>query len=251
MRIVFRALVFVCSLAPWATANAGTISFTGNLRSSANFTGCGTGCMLSPADSDATWAQWAAFSTNFTIPLPEAVKIVTFSYGGGTNGNGAPIAQGGFEPYLSLFDEAGNFLNSTFFGVTCPPGANTNSVSGQCFDVLLDAGVLAAGTYQVAISAFENMSLAENNATGTLADGFTGLGNLAPGEDLHYAFDIEIGGSSIVPEPGTDSMVALAAIALIGISRTGRREVLIWADSPAVAFRCAADCSRGEESDEK
>jgi len=51
------------------------------------------------------------------------------------------IPEGGFEPYLSLFDASGNFLASTFFGTTCPAGANTNTVSGQCFDELLDGGV--------------------------------------------------------------------------------------------------------------
>jgi hypothetical protein len=92
----------------------------------------------------------------------------------------------GRNPY---FDD---FRSSTFSGTTCPSGANTNSSSGQCFDVLLDAGVLVPGTYQIAISAFENMSFAENSGGGKLAAGFTGLGNLAFGEDLHYAFDVHL-----------------------------------------------------------
>ena len=32
------------------------------------------------------------------------MQAVTFSYGGGVNSNGTTIAQGGFEPYLSLFE---------------------------------------------------------------------------------------------------------------------------------------------------
>jgi hypothetical protein len=66
------------------------------------------------------------------------------------------IAGGVFEPSLSLFDGSGNFLASTFFGTTCPAGAQTNTMSGFCYDVLLDGGVLAQGTCQIAISAFEN-----------------------------------------------------------------------------------------------
>ena len=114
---------------------------------------------------------------------------------------GAATAQGGFEPYLSLFDAAGNFLSSTFFGTTCPAGAHTNTVSGFCYDVELDGGTLAPGNYQIAISAFENMSYAENLGTGTLSDGFTGLGNLAAAEDLHYAFDVVLTSTVAVPEP--------------------------------------------------
>lgn len=202
-----------------AHARAGIISsFTGDLRSSATVIDCGANCVLGAGNSDGDYAQWAAVVVPFTVPIQESVRVVTFSYGGGTNGNGAVFLQGGFEPYLSLFDSTGAFLASTFFGIACPPGANTNSSSGQCLDVLLDAGLLSAGNYQVAISAFANMSLAENNGTGTLADGFTGLGNLFPGEDLHYAFDIELGAASPsnpAPEPGTFGLSALTALAFV------------------------------------
>ena len=140
------------------------------------------------------------------------MTAITFSYGGGINGHGTLIPQGGFEPYLSLFDASGNFLASTFFGITCPAGAHINTASGECFDVLLNGGVLSPGTYAITISAFENMSLAENNGLGTLADGFTGLGNLFPGEDMHYAFDVRLQSTSSVPEPS--SLMLLGAVVL-------------------------------------
>ena len=114
--------------------------------------------------------------------------------------------------YLSLFDASGNFLASTFFGTTCPPGALINPTSGACFDVLLDGGTLGAGGYQIAISAFENLSLAENLGSGTLADGFTGLGDLEPGEDLHYAFNVTLTSTSPVPEPSYAWPLTAAAI---------------------------------------
>jgi len=143
------------------------------------------------------------------------MQALTFSYGGGTNGQGASIPQGGFEPYLSLFDASGDFLASTFFGTTCPQGARTNTLSGQCFDVLLDGGTLAVGDYQIAISAFENLSFAENLGSGTLADGFTGLGNLFPGEDLHYAFDVVLTSQAAsAPEPAPGSLLGGAIAAL-------------------------------------
>ena len=200
------------------TAIANTISFTGNLRSDATFTSCGTGCTLGAGNSNGDYAQYAAVVRSFTVLTTSTVQAITFSYGGGVNGAGTPIAQSGFEPYLSLFTSSGNFLSSTFFGTTCPAGAKTNTVLGGCYDVLLNAGTLAAGTYQIALSAFENLSFAENLGTGTLADGFTGLGNLYPGEDMHYAFDVTITPGvtppTPVPEPASGVLVALAGAAL-------------------------------------
>jgi len=182
-------------------AQAEVISFVGNLRTDANVISCGSGCTLGPSNTDGDFAQWAAVVDDFTVSDTSTMQAITFSYGGGVNGNGQTIAQGGFEPYLSLFDASGNFLASTFFGTTCPTGANTNTLSGQCFDELLDGGTLAPGSYQIAISAYENFSFAENYGTGTLADGFTGLGNLNAGEDLHYAYDVILTSTSPVPEP--------------------------------------------------
>lgn len=173
---------------------AATISFTGDLRSDANIVGCGTGCTLDlVADTDETIAQWAARRESFTLAAPATGYAITFSSGGGTNGAGTPIAAGGFQPYLSLFDGAGNFLASTYF----------SPLVGPAYDTSLDFGTLGAGTYQIVISAYLNMSMAENSGTGTLADGFTGLGNLYQGEDLHYAFDVVLeDGGGPVPEPG-------------------------------------------------
>jgi hypothetical protein len=80
---------------------------------------------------------------------------------------------------------------------------------------LLNGGVLAPGKYSITISAFENMSFAENAGTGSLADGFTGLGNLAFGEDLHYAFDVVLHDATPVPEPGTLGLVGCALLLLM------------------------------------
>ena len=195
-------------------AIAGTISFTGDLRTDANFTACGSGCTLGPSNTDGDYAQWAAVSYTFNVPVTSTMTAITFSYGGGVNGAGSTILQGGLEPYLSLFASGGNFLGSTLFGITCPVGANTNTVSGQCYDVELDGGVLTPGTYEIALSAFENMSYAENPGGYLLSDGFTGLGNLAVGEDLHYAFDVNLTSTVATPEPSTWPLMLLAVGAL-------------------------------------
>jgi hypothetical protein len=189
---------------------AETLFYSGNLRTDATVTACGANCTLGPSNSDGDYAQFAAVVETFNIANATTLEAITYSYGGGTSLTGPVVSPGGLEPYLSLFDAAGNFLASTFFGTTCPAGAQT--FNGNCFDEELDYGTLQPGTYEIALSAFENMSLAENNGTGTLADGFTGLGNLAPGEDLHFAFDVVL--PTGTPEPAAWGLLA-AGLAMI------------------------------------
>lgn len=226
---VSRAVGRCCSLtavlaAAWLVpAHANTISFTGDLRADATFLSCGLGCTLGASNSDGDFAQWAAVVRDFNVSTTSVMQAITFSYGGGTNGQGTVIPQGGLEPYLSLFNSSGDFLASTFFGTTCPAGAQTNTISHQCLDVLLNGGALAAGNYQIALSAFENLSLAENLGAGTLTDGFTGLGNLAASEDLHYAFDVILTPQvAPVPEPSAVWLCMAAVTALYCFSRRQR-----------------------------
>src|SRR5271156_4235951 len=127
--------LFVLAALVLPAANAETISFVGNLRTDADVIACGPSCTLGSSNTDGDFAQWAAVVDDFSVTSSSSMEAITFSYGGGVNGAGQTIAQGGFEPYLSLFDASGNFLASTFFGTTCPAGANTNTLSGECFDV--------------------------------------------------------------------------------------------------------------------
>jgi len=212
-------------------ARADVLSFVGNLRDNANVPG--GGYLLSDMVTDLDFAQFTGFAATFTVSAASSMEAITFSYGGGTNGQGTAISEGGFSPYLSLFDASGKFLGSTF-GTHCPPGANANSVSGNCYDALLDGGTLAPGDYQIVISAFENMSYAENYGVGTLADGLIGLGNLDgtgstdptdPSYELHYAFDVILGTpqTPAVPEPA--SLWLLAPVVLTLYKIRGRRTV--------------------------
>jgi hypothetical protein len=227
--------LYIFAIIGLGSAQAETISFVGNLRNDANVISCGSGCTLGASNTDGDYAQWAAVVDGFTVSTASSMEAVTFSYGGGVNGAGTNIAQGGFEPYLSLFDSSGDFLTSTLLGTTCPAGAHTNTSSLQCYDVSLDGGTLAPGNYQIAISAFENMSFAENLGTGTLADGFTGLGNLAGGEDLHYAFDVVLGSASPVPEPSVGWLLGGVVLAVVGIRRVWMRRVHVRDAAPRVS----------------
>ena len=209
---VFAATV--CLGAPTRLA-ANVIFYSGNLRADATVTDCGTECILGPSNTDGDYAQWAAVVYTFSVYTTTPMEAITYGYGGGTSLTGAVVAAGGLEPYLSLFDAVGNFLASTYYETTCPSGANL--VSGNCFDVSLDGGTLTPGTYQVALTAFENMSLAENGAGSNLSDGFTGLGNLASGESLNYAFDVDLPQNTLpqtVPEPASPFLVTLGCAAL-------------------------------------
>ncbi len=141
LRPIYQAALLAGACLSMNQVYAGTISFTGNLRTNATFVDCGPGCTLGAGNSDGDYAQYAAVVETFNVPVASTMSAITFSYGGGKNGQGTVIAQSGFEPYLSLFDGAGDFLASTLFGTTCPAGANTNSTTGLCYDVGLDGGV--------------------------------------------------------------------------------------------------------------
>jgi hypothetical protein len=206
-------LLFVTLPSP---AQAGVAFYSGNLRTDAAVFDCGLGCTLGPADADGDFAQWAALLIDFTVSATGPVQAITYGFGGGTSLGGIPVAAGGFAPYLSLFDAGGNFLSSTYYGTTCPAGANT--VGGNCYDVLLDAGVLDPGSYTLALTAFSNLSFAENLGTGTLVDGFTGLGNLGPGESLDYAFDLVVPDAA-VPEPGSGTLISVCLAAQLLLRR--------------------------------
>ena len=212
---LFLAPFLLLGAAPKLAANI--LFYSGNLRTDATVTGCGTGCSLGAGDTDLAFGQWAAVVESFTVYSTTTLEAITYGFGGGTSLTGAVVSAGGLEPYLSLFDAGGNFLASTYFGTTCPPGANT--AGGNCYDVSLDGGTLAPGTYEIALTAFDNMSLVENGAGSNLSDGFTGLGNLADGENLNYAFDVVL--PQNVPEPNSAALLLpIACVALFIRKRT-------------------------------
>jgi hypothetical protein len=135
-----------------------------------------------------------------TLPVADTLTIQSWGYGGsagapgGVNAAGAVIGAGGFDPYVSVFAGSGptaTFVASNDDGA-CPPGTTGD---GLCGDSTL-ALPLAAGTYTIAISAFLNLSLAENLGSGTLGDGFAGLGSFG---DRSSRYAVDVGAPSLVP----------------------------------------------------
>jgi hypothetical protein len=198
---VAPALLTIATLAVLAGTSprmaASSLFFSGNLRTDATSTDCqGTPCTLT---TDGDYAQYAAVVYSFNVASASTMTAITYSYGGGTSMTGALVAAGGLEPYLSLFNADGSFRTSAYLATTCPDGAKT--YDGNCYDVALNGGTLNAGTYYIALSAYANMSYAENYGAGNLSDGFTGAGSLALDEDLHYAFDVILTPDSPPPPP--------------------------------------------------
>jgi hypothetical protein len=136
----------------------------------------------------------ATAAYTFFVSATSTVTIQSYGYGGsgsapsGTNLAGKVIPAGGFDPYVSVFTGAGptaTFLASNDDG-PCPPGTLSG---GLCADSGLSL-TLSRGTYTLVVQAFDNMSLVENLGSGTLGDGFTGLGNYDPSRTNNYAIDI-------------------------------------------------------------
>ena len=173
------------------TAAAGAflaLSASGALAAALSLTG-----LLDPNDAQ------DVFLHPFTLTAPATVTIQSYGHGGsagapaGRNAAGTVIAAGGFDPYLSVFSGTGS--TATFVAAnddgTCPPGTVSD---GACRDPALSIA-LPAGNYTLALSAFLNLSIAENYGSGSLGDGFAGLGSFGTRSN---AWAVDISAPSLV-----------------------------------------------------
>ena len=155
------------------------------------------------------------FGDDFEIANNVAIHSFSVATAGNVNFKSLGYAAGGAEPYFSLFQ--GSTWAATFL-------ASNASISAIDFE--LDVA-LAAGDYLVAIGAWRNMPFAENTGSGTLADGFIGLGGPWALGNAYYELLITPAGVpppppplGTVPEPGS---LALVAIALASSLRRSKR----------------------------
>ena len=172
---------------------------------------------------------------NFSLPVDFLFSARTWSFGGGVNGAGDPIAAGGFAPILSLFSATGNQdllqIAQAGAGGSCPSGANVDAASGYCFDVGVSA-LLSAGDYLLALTQDNNTPLGPYFTDGFLQAGrgnFTGPDYLgANGQcvlvdgsqrNCNWAVDLVLPDRVTVPEPGTLALLALGLITIAGLKR--------------------------------
>lgn len=175
---------------------------------------------------------------NFTVDTPAdtgaTVILRSFSYGGGTQGNGHAVTPGGFDPVLSLFDAAGVLIGSNDDDLTGT--VNPDPSNSVRFDTLFQA-MLDDGDYTVALSQYDNFA-----AGSTLADGFLQTGSpfftvgLGPGctngrfcdafggnRTSAWAFDIvNVDNATLVPIPAAFPLL-LSGLAGLGFLGRWRR----------------------------
>ena len=163
------------------------------------------------------------------------VTLQTYGFGGGTDSLGNVFAAGGVDPFLAIFNSAGNILTnggnpygtsaiqsnySTFQG--CPPA---NPVGGGvgCGDITMSIADLTAGTYTIVLSDGQYFANAIFD-DGNLSEGFTdftgGTSNFCDTIGLTctggYALDVTTApiGTTGVSEPATFPSLALGLLAL-------------------------------------
>jgi hypothetical protein len=148
---------------------------------------------------------------------PSSINILSFGYGGGTNGASQVIPAGGFAPSLALYDNSGNLLaqdalGGTFNAGTCSNGRTPDPTVHLCLDPTLNYST-GTGSYVLALSEQGNdgqnpqgfpLTPGTNATTPPFQDPF---GNQRNG---NWALDFTVTGTvSQVPEPAAGLMTLL------------------------------------------
>jgi hypothetical protein len=185
-----RTAIALAWLAASAGAHAATFTFSGKLDDADN-------AALHSSDlSTPSFADVYAVANNVALYRFDVTTAGTVVF---KTSDGAA----GVDPYFSLFkgvSNAATFVDSNYF---LPHGDFTMSMT------------LAAGSYTLALGAFDNMSFAENYGSGTLADGFIGLGE--PDAVGNASYSIQV--TTPVPEPATAALLLAGAMACGLLSR--------------------------------
>jgi hypothetical protein len=136
---------------------------------------------------------------NMLVPVSGTVGFISKGF-----------AAGGVDPYFTLFQGSGpaaTFLGSNYDQAFSTGGDFTLSYA------------LTAGTYTVALGTFANISFAENLGTGTLGDGFSGLG--VP-DSLGRSY-YELAVNTPVPEPSTLLLLGAGLAGMVACRKKMRR----------------------------
>ena len=167
----------------------------------------------------------------FTLAATDTLTLRTYSYAGGVNQAGNIISGGGFDPILSLFDSAGALINENDDGHSHVPA---DPVTGQQWDSYLTT-TLAAGTYTVSLTQYDNFPNGPNLSNGFIRTGdpnFTSEFGCTNGRfcDLtsdnrtpNWAFDVLGANSAVIvntaPEPGVPALTGVGMLLIIVFRR--------------------------------
>ncbi|MEZ5402387.1 MAG: DVUA0089 family protein [Bryobacteraceae bacterium] len=170
----------------------------------------------------------------FTLAAPTSIELISFGYAGGVNEAGDPIAAGGFDTILTIFEGLGPtavLFNLNNDGGCGPVGVDP--VTNACWDSFLSLPLLAAGDYTVVLTQADNFANGPTLGDGFLHDGegdFTGPTFLGlPGTFIdanldqrtgNWAMDIR-GIETPAPEPST---IGLTAAGLLTLLRAAARK---------------------------
>jgi hypothetical protein len=199
-KLTMTAAALVAGLVSLQQAGAATVStnlgtLSGNVTTSGTF-----------AD------QGDVFEAMFSLSSSSNLTLFTTSYAGG-----------GFEPQITLYTSAGNFVASE--AVTSPV-ATVDPSTGLAADAYLFDGAAAPGAYIAVVTDFLNQQPA--SAT-NLSDGFMNIGvggnnffdEQGNPRNANYSLNLSTASASSVPEPAT-----------------------LWLSVPILAFGLAQFCKR-------
>ena len=199
MTTLLRTTLAGISLAALASTAGAATTLAGNLTDPGNthLVGSDLGA------PDFTNPAYNVALYTFTVGNAGTVDIASTGFNGGT----------GVDPYFTLFTGSGNgatFLdsnyNQAYFG------------GGGDFDW---TGTLAAGTYEIALGVFGNMSFAEQDLPpGTLGEGFIAIPNIDSLGDGSYSLTL----TTPVPEPANAWLLALGLAAFAARGWRARRD---------------------------
>jgi hypothetical protein len=169
-----------------STAGAAPVTYSGNFGDAGNAALVGSDLAAPDFTDDNAVANNVALYT-FTTTLDGLVSVTSSGYGAG-----------GAYPYFAIFAGSGAsaaYLDSDYYRAIAGIGDFTWSAT------------LAAGTYEIALSVFFNQPYADNWGSGTLGDGFTGIGDPSELGDGRYSITL----TTPVPEPGA-ALLLLAGL---------------------------------------
>ena len=194
-------------------------------------------CSSQAVSADATLANFSftgSFANDsevqffdFSISADSSTVLIdTLSLNGGTNVASQVITGGGFNPYLSLWEQStGNWVFDTATKNTADEAVISSTAS-------YSYGTLLAGNYILALSQFDNVAAGANLSEGFGADlGLASFAGSPPftlnggGGSGHWAVDIQnVDSASIraVPLPGAFGFMVSG---LLGLAALIRRKV--------------------------